>query len=71
MELTKKVREAIFEIICMDWGVVRLDNIVQALQGMKSLVDPVQVYWILQGDPQHAFVPAGSNDEIEVFLFLP
>ena len=32
------------------------------------LVDEVQVYWILKGDPQYAFVPAGSNDEIEITL---
>ena len=32
------------------------------------LVDHVQVYWFLQVVPQRAFVPAGSNEEIDVVL---
>ena len=31
-------------------------------------MDQEHVYWILQGDPQYAFVPACSNDEIEITL---
>ena len=41
---------------------------VQALQNRSFLVDHVQVYWILQGDPQYALVPAGWNHEIDVTL---
>ena len=33
-----------------------------------EFVDHVQTYCILQGDPQHAFVPAGSHDEIDISL---
>ena len=38
---------------------------VQALQSRYVLMDQVQVSWMLQGDPQYAFVPAGWNDETE------
>ena len=31
-------------------------------------MDPVQVCWMMQGDPQYAFFPAGTNDEREVTL---
>ena len=47
---------------------MELDTIVQAPQSGGFLVGQVQVYWILQGDPQYALVPAGSNEEIEITL---
>ena len=46
----------------MNWSVTRIDKMVQALQRRKFRVD--------QGDPKHAFPPAGTNDEIEI-SFVP
>ena len=47
---------------------MELDTVVQALQSGGFLVGQVQENWILQGDPQYALVPAGSNEEIEITL---
>ena len=44
------------------------DKLVQTLQRRNVLVDQVWVYLITPGDPQEAFVPAGSNDEVDVTL---
>ena len=41
---------------------------VQALQSRNFLVDQVQVYGMMQGGSQNAFLPAGTNDEIEIIL---
>ena len=30
----------------------------------------MQVYWVVQGDPQYTFVPAGSNEESDVTLLV-
>ena len=68
--LTKEVREPIFEILCMNWRIMGLDKMIQALQSGSFLVDHVEVYRILQSDPRYTVVPAGSNDEIEVSLVL-
>ena len=38
------------------------------VQPLQSWTFLVQVFWILLGDPQYAFVPAGSVDEIEISL---
>ena len=60
----------IFEILYVRWRVMGLDQMVQALQSEHFLVDQMQVYQVLQGDPKNAFVPAGSNDEID-FALVP
>ena len=28
----------------------------------------VQIYWMIQGDPEYSFFPAGTNDEIYISL---
>ena len=45
-----------------------LDKMVQALQSGSFFVDQGQVQWVLQGDPQCAFCPASSNEDIEISL---
>ena len=69
-EMTAEVRKAIFEILCMHLGSHELDKMIQALQSKGLLVDQVQVCCILLGDPRYAFVPADSNDEIEITLLV-
>ena len=41
---------------------------VEALRRRKFFVDQVRVYWMFQGDPQYAFFPTGTNDDIEITL---
>ena len=60
--------EAMFEILYMNWRVMEWGKLVQAYQNRCLFVDQVQVYWILEGDPRYAFVPASSNEEIKVTL---
>ena len=70
----------IFENLYMNWGLMGLDNMVQAFQSWRFLVDQVQVYWIMQGTlsrPWPVFkegtgslqpgfcVRSGSSDSIE------
>ena len=38
------------------------------LQRRTFSVDQVQVDWMIPGDPQYAFLPAGTSDEIELTL---
>ena len=57
VELTKG-REAIVEILGMNWG---------ASPG-GTQVDQVQIHWILQEEPHYTFVPAGSNEEVKIAL---
>ena len=45
-----------------------MDEMVQAMHRRKFQADQVQVFWMIQGDPQYAFVPTGTNDEIEITL---
>ena len=70
VDLTKKkVHEATVEILFVNWGIIGLDRIKgSSIAEWICFVDQVHVYWILQRDPQHACVPAGSNDKIEITL---
>ena len=52
----------------MNWRVREMDKMVQALQRRSCLVDQSASYWMVQGDPQNAFVLAGTNDENDITL---
>ena len=67
VDLPRRVQEAIYDIIHMNWRVMGFNTMIQAFQSC-FFVDQMQVNWILQGYPQYAFAPAGSNDEIEISL---
>ena len=41
---------------------------VEAMESCGFIADQVKVYWMIQGDPQYAFLPAGTNDEIDLTL---
>ena len=52
----------------MNWRAMGIGRMVEALQSRNFIVDQVQVYGIMQGDPQYVFVLAGSNEGVEVTL---
>ena len=62
------VREAIFEILGMHRGIVEVAKMIQALQERGIQLGQVQLYWIIQEDPHYTFVPAGSNEEVNIVL---
>ena len=68
LDPAKRMRKAIHEIAAINWRIMGTDKNVRALQHRDFLVNQVQVCWRLQGDPQYAFVPAGSNHRIEITL---
>ena len=61
-------RQAIYEIFAMKWSVMGIDTSVQLLRKHKFHVDQVQVYWMIQGDQQCAFLVTGTNGETEIDL---
>ena len=66
--LATRVRSAIYDIVSMNWKVVGIDKMVQALQRRNFPVDQVEDYWMTQGHPQCALLPACMTDEIEISL---
>ena len=67
LDLAKRERKATCEVLSMREGGGG-HKMVQALQRSYVFVDAVQVCWMMQGDPHYAFLPAGTNDEIEITL---
>ena len=67
-DVASRVRQAIDEILAMNWRVVGIGRMVRALQTRRFPVGHVQVYWMIQGDRRYAFLPAGTNEEIQIAL---
>ena len=42
-----------------------MDEMVEVLQTRKFPVEQMQSFWMRLGNPQYAFLPVGTNDEIE------
>ena len=59
-----RMRQAVEEILTMRWYVMVTDNMAQTLQRRTFTVDQMQVYWMIQGEPQYTFFVAGTNDDI-------
>ena len=70
LDTAKRGRKAIHEILFMNWRVMGIDKMIQALQRNMSVWIKCKFLRMMQGDPQSAFFPAGTNDEIEVTLML-
>ena len=66
--MTEKVQEALFEILYMSWSVIGLDNWFRHFK-VGSFVQ-ITCKFVGFGRVIHStpFVPAGSNDEIEITL---
>ena len=62
--------KATFEILSMNWRVMRRDTMVETWQRRKIFVGQRHVNWMIQGDHKKCF-PAGMNDELEITLVPP
>ena len=63
-----KVGEIIFKLFDMNRGFMEVTTMIQELQERGIRVDKVQRYWIAQEDPHCTFIPAESNEEINIAL---
>ena len=65
VDLTQKVREARYEIMCVNWRVMGFENMVQAFQSGVFLWTKCKFAEFCKVI-HSMLVPAGSNNEIEV-----